>query len=97
MKWLWAIAALPLAVHARLRDGRPNGNFPRPPEVPRVQADSAPVVDVNGQTLPPLTTTYFFDQLIDHNNPGRGTFKQRFWHTWEWYKPGMSDFHPLIC
>jgi hypothetical protein len=37
-----------------------------------------------------------FDQLIDHNNPSRGTFKQRFWHTWEFYEPGTSCFVRLV-
>lgn len=32
--------------------------------------------------------SYYFDQLIDHTNPTLGTFKQRYWHTWEFYKPG---------
>lgn len=32
--------------------------------------------------------SYYFDQLIDHTNPSLGTFKQRYWHTWEFYKPG---------
>ena len=41
-----------------------------------------------GEVLPPLNTTYYFDQLIDHSNASLGTFKQRYWHTWEWYKPG---------
>ncbi|KZT71695.1 hypothetical protein DAEQUDRAFT_723773 [Daedalea quercina L-15889] len=47
-----------------------------------------PVVDRNGTELPPLNTTYYFDQLIDHNDPSLGTFKQRYWHTWEWYGTG---------
>lgn len=46
------------------------------------------LVDRNGTELPPLNTTYYFDQLIDHNNPSLGTFKQRYWHTWEFYEPG---------
>ncbi|TFY82708.1 hypothetical protein EWM64_g1304 [Hericium alpestre] len=41
-----------------------------------------------GATLPPLNTTYYFDQLIDHDNLKLGTFKQRYWHTWEYYEPG---------
>ena len=45
-------------------------------------------VDRNGTELPPLNATYYFDQLIDHNNPSLGTFKQRYWHTWEFYGPG---------
>ncbi|KAF9553738.1 hypothetical protein CPC08DRAFT_697416 [Agrocybe pediades] len=46
------------------------------------------VKDLNGTTIPSYDTIYYFDQLIDHNNPSLGTFKQRYWHTWEWYKPG---------
>lgn len=34
---------------------------------------------------------YYFDQLIDHNNPSLGTFTQRYWQSWEWYKPGKHD------
>lgn len=30
-----------------------------------------------------------FHQLIDHNNPGLGTFEQRYWYNAEWWKgPG---------
>ena len=46
------------------------------------------VFDTHKTRLPPLNTTYYFNQLIDHNNPGLGTFKQRYWHTWEFYKNG---------
>ncbi|KAH9839119.1 peptidase S28 [Rhodofomes roseus] len=49
---------------------------------------NGPLVDLNGTELPPLNTTYFFDQLIDHDNPSLGTFKQRYWHTWEFYETG---------
>ncbi|KAI0262958.1 serine carboxypeptidase S28-domain-containing protein [Gloeopeniophorella convolvens] len=38
--------------------------------------------------LPPLNTTYIFNQLIDHNNPDLGTFQQRYWTTWEFYETG---------
>ncbi|KAH9839143.1 peptidase S28 [Rhodofomes roseus] len=48
----------------------------------------APLVDRNGTELPPLNTTYYFDQLIDHTNPSLGTFKQRYWHTWDYYESG---------
>ncbi|PCH36001.1 peptidase S28 [Wolfiporia cocos MD-104 SS10] len=62
---------------------------PRPPVIQKVDPPHAgPVVDRNGTELPPLNTTYYFDQLIDHNNPSLGTFKQRYWHTWEFYEPG---------
>ncbi|KDQ20234.1 hypothetical protein BOTBODRAFT_142776 [Botryobasidium botryosum FD-172 SS1] len=45
-----------------------------------------PVKD--GVTLPPYNTTYTFEQLIDHTNPGLGTFKQRYFFTHEYYEPG---------
>ncbi|CAK5268823.1 unnamed protein product [Mycena citricolor] len=31
---------------------------------------------------------YFFDQLLDHTNPSLGTFKQRYWFSEKYYKPG---------
>ncbi|KAF8995657.1 serine carboxypeptidase S28-domain-containing protein [Cyathus striatus] len=75
---------------AILRDGRMHGNIMHPPTVPIVSmaGPDSPVTSRNGTILPPYNTTYFFDQLIDHNNPSLGTFKQRFWHTWEFYEPG---------
>ncbi|KAF8180113.1 serine carboxypeptidase S28-domain-containing protein [Pholiota molesta] len=77
-------------VSARLSDGRPHANMMRPASVPLVSAPSAdiPVTSRNGTVLPPYTTIYLFDQLIDHNNPSLGTFQQRFWHTWEFYEAG---------
>ncbi|KAJ3511571.1 hypothetical protein NLJ89_g4020 [Agrocybe chaxingu] len=51
-------------------------------------AMNIPVTSRNGTILPAYTTAYFFDQLIDHDKPSLGTFKQRFWHTWEFYEPG---------
>ncbi|KAF9554962.1 hypothetical protein CPC08DRAFT_712435 [Agrocybe pediades] len=44
--------------------------------------------DLNGNKIPAYNTRYYFDQLIDHDDPSKGTFKQRFWYTWEFYKPG---------
>ncbi|KAE9406811.1 hypothetical protein BT96DRAFT_987080 [Gymnopus androsaceus JB14] len=44
--------------------------------------------DINGTSLPSYDTIYYFDQLIDHQNPDLGTFKQRYYHTWEWYQQG---------
>lgn len=88
---LFAICApLALGAHAQLSDGRAHANMARRPSVPQVTADNVPLTDVTGAALPPLNTTYFFDQLIDHTNPSLGTFKQRFWHTWEWYEPGTG-------
>ncbi|GJE86471.1 serine carboxypeptidase S28 [Phanerochaete sordida] len=66
-----------------------NANLPRPPTVPPVPAPDIAVYHVaTGAVLPPLNTTYYFDQLIDRANPQLGTFKQRYWHTWEWYEKG---------
>jgi hypothetical protein len=47
-----------------------------------------PIAGVDGTLLPPLDTVYLFDQLIDHTDPTKGTFQQRYWSTWEFYKPG---------
>ncbi|KAJ7500019.1 peptidase S28 [Mycena latifolia] len=65
-----------------------SGHHPKPkiPTVPVVQA--APVTSRNGTVLPPYNTTYYFQQLLDHNNPSLGTFTQRYWHTYERYEPG---------
>ena len=77
-------------VHAKTPDGRIHANFARRPSVPAVPIlEDVPVTSRDGTTLPPYNTTYYFDQLIDHTNPALGTFKQRFWHTWEWYEAGM--------
>lgn len=49
-----------------------------------------------GETLRPLDTTYYFDQLIDHNNPSRGTFQQRYWFSYSYYQSGEhtpAHFH----
>ncbi|TFY82702.1 hypothetical protein EWM64_g1303 [Hericium alpestre] len=43
---------------------------------------------VTGASLPPLNTTYYFDQPIDHNDLSLGTFKQRYWMDWEYYELG---------
>lgn len=77
-----------LPSQARLPDGRLHANQPPRPSVPHVDLPTWSVKDVNGTSLPPYETVYYFDQLIDHSNPGLGTFKQRYWHTWEFYQPG---------
>ncbi|KAJ7596440.1 serine carboxypeptidase S28-domain-containing protein [Mycena floridula] len=89
--WKAALLLTGLAcVEATLRDGRAHANMAPAPSVPRIVAPdtSSPVVSRNGTQLPPYNTTFYFDQLIDHNNPSAGTFKQRFWHTWEFYEAG---------
>ncbi|OCH84125.1 peptidase S28 [Obba rivulosa] len=88
----WCVCAtlllLACQVSAVARDGRAHANLARRPSVPKVSAPEGPVTSRNGSTIPPYTTVYYFDQLIDHTNPSLGTFQQRFWHTWEYYEPG---------
>lgn len=74
-------------------NGRLHGNTMRFPGIPLVNKGEpiGPVISRNGTRLPPFNQTFWFDQLIDHNNPSRGTFKQRFWHTWEFYQPGAQE------
>ncbi|RXW19276.1 hypothetical protein EST38_g6579 [Candolleomyces aberdarensis] len=64
-------------------DGRRTAK-PAPAELRK----SRPVADVNGNTIPDYDVLYEFDQLIDHNNASRGTFKMRYYHTWEYYREG---------
>ncbi|TFK90871.1 peptidase S28 [Polyporus arcularius HHB13444] len=76
-------------VVAKTPDGRAHANIPPRPSVPVVAPpEGGPVTSRNGTQLPPYNTTYYFDQLIDHSNPSLGTFKQRFWHTAEFYEKG---------
>ncbi|KAK1225127.1 hypothetical protein PQX77_011942 [Marasmius sp. AFHP31] len=77
-------------ISAELPDGRLNANFRHPPTLPTVRrvAAAGPPISRNGTELPPYNTVYWFDQLINHQNPSLGTFKQRFWHTYEFYEPG---------
>lgn len=72
-------------------NGRLRSNMMRLPGIPHLNVGPiGPVVSRNGTQLPPFNQTFWFDQLIDHTNPGLGTFKQRYWHTWEFYEPGTS-------
>ena len=74
---------------ARLPDGRLSANLPPLSVVPPVAVpDSGPVRDSDGNQIPPYETVYYFDQLIDHSDPSKGTFKARYWATWEFYDPG---------
>ncbi|KAJ3985743.1 serine carboxypeptidase S28-domain-containing protein [Lentinula detonsa] len=73
------------------RVGLKNHNGMRIPNVPNAEElMQKPVISRNGTQLPPYNTTYYFDQLIDHSDPSKGTFKQRFWHTYEFYEAGMK-------
>lgn len=68
----------------------PTHSARRKPSLPHVQrpAEVMPVVSRNGTQLPPYDYSYVFQQLIDHNNPSLGTFRQRYWHTYEFYESG---------
>lgn len=89
---LTSLLSLSGQVAARLPDGRLSANHPPLPVIPKVTelgpgaADR--VKDVNGTEIAPYEKIYYFDQLIDHNDPSKGTFKVRYWTTWEFYKPG---------
>jgi hypothetical protein len=64
---------------------------------PPLDAESTPVTSRNGTRLPPFNTTYYFDQLKDHNNPSLGTFRQRYWHTYQFYESGKySTSHSSV-
>jgi hypothetical protein len=46
---------------------------------------------VTRQAAPPFEAPGgTFDQLIDHNNPSLGTFKQRYWYSTEFWKGGNA-------
>ncbi|THG94869.1 hypothetical protein EW026_g6683 [Hermanssonia centrifuga] len=73
---------------ARLLDGRLHANSPPLHKVPVFATNDRRPTDVTGASLPPLSTVYTFDQLIDHTNASSATFQQRYWTTWEWYETG---------
>ncbi|KAI0332896.1 peptidase S28 [Cubamyces sp. BRFM 1775] len=57
--------------------------------VPKVPVQSYEVTHkTTGEPLPPLDTVYYFDQLIDHDDPTLGTFQQRYWVSAQYYQPG---------
>lgn len=59
----------------------PRMNVPVPPPEEDVTFASTFVTNVSGSA--------FFDQLLDHHNPGKGTFKQKYWWNAEfWGGPG---------
>ena len=85
MVWKIFSVILPLAATASALTLK---TMPPRPSIPEVPVPEGPFFDIAGKSLPPLNQTYYFDQLVDHNNPRLGTFKQRYWHTWEFYRPG---------
>lgn len=87
--WLFSSLLASQVASAALPDGRLNANQIRRPVVPLVRFPTGPVKGSDGSELPSLDTTYYFEQLIDHNNPSLGTFQQRYWHTAQYYKHGI--------
>ncbi|KAG2127725.1 serine carboxypeptidase S28-domain-containing protein [Suillus bovinus] len=83
---MWALVSLLLTGLARA--AIPNAMLRGMPSLPKLPMPDRSITSPNGTALPPLTTVYYFDQLIDHNNPDLGTFQQRYWMSWEYYEPG---------
>ncbi|KAG2039995.1 serine carboxypeptidase S28-domain-containing protein [Suillus americanus] len=86
---MWALTSLLLAGVARA--AIPNGMLRGMQSLPKIPVPQHPITSPDVTTLPDvpgITNIYYFDQLIDHNNPGLGTFQQRYWMNWEFYKPG---------
>jgi len=52
----------------------------------RVHA-AEPVASIDIGAMANLAT---FDQLIDHNNPSLGTFKQRYWYSTEYWNATLN-------
>ncbi|GJJ15866.1 hypothetical protein Clacol_010144 [Clathrus columnatus] len=85
MRALRYLLVLPLCSLALSIKRHPN--IPPRPAIPQIDIpEDVTRFDKSGAVLPPLNKTYFFDQLIDHNEPSKGTFKQRFWTTWQEYE-----------
>jgi hypothetical protein len=82
-----ALTSLLLAGIARA--AIPNAMLRGMHSLPKLSVPERSLTSMNGTALPPITTVYHFDQLIDHNNAGLGTFQQRYWMNWEFYEPGM--------
>ncbi|KAG1839389.1 peptidase S28 [Suillus tomentosus] len=83
---MWALMSLLLVGIARA--AIPNSMSRGMPSVPKIPVPERLFTSPNGTILPNITTTYYFDQLRDHNNINLGTFKQRYWMDWEFYEPG---------
>ncbi|KAK0200150.1 peptidase S28 [Desarmillaria ectypa] len=65
--------------------------IPKAPGIPKVgmgdhESDNA--LFRESTAVAPYDTVYYFDQLIDHDDPSKGTFKQRYWHSAEFYRDG---------
>jgi hypothetical protein len=84
---MWALMSLLLTSVAQA--AIPNAMLRGMHSLPKISVPERSRTSLNGTALPPITTVYYFDQLIDHNNAELGTFQQRYWMNWEFYEPGM--------
>ncbi|KAH8995335.1 serine carboxypeptidase S28-domain-containing protein [Lactarius akahatsu] len=95
---MFAVRILPLLAsvsltYALFPNGYNNPGLPPRPLLPVVPAPDSLASNAFrlsnlDEEHPPLNATYYFDQYIDHNVPTLGTFKQRYWVSWEFYEPG---------
>lgn len=89
---LYFLASVPL-IYALVPKGFNNRGLPPQPLAPAVSASDERLhrafrTAYTNEEHPSLDTVYLFDQYIDHNDLTLGTFKQRFWVSWEYYEPG---------
>lgn len=90
---LASLLLIVLAVISLANAEVPHVRLRRKPGITRVPLPDRPVTPgPNGTSLPPLGTVYQFEQRIDHNDTGRGTFKQRYWANWEFYERLFLSF-----
>lgn len=83
---LFLASGVPALARRRIRA------LPVPPKVSASQPSSTVKALATNSSIPPYDTWYYFNQLVDHNNPSAGTFVQRYYHTWEYYELGGQLF-----
>ncbi|KAH9936834.1 peptidase S28 [Epithele typhae] len=80
-----ALRSGPPSTHGLLRPGKGRHGI----QTLDNPSDNATVFHVHSlQQISTYNDAFYFDQLIDHNNPSKGTFKQRYYHNYEYYDPG---------
>ncbi len=53
------------------------------------EGDEFPQIPATGNSTVNVTGSSFFTQLLDHDDPSKGTFQQKFWwNTQFWKGPG---------
>ncbi|EIW78770.1 peptidase S28 [Coniophora puteana RWD-64-598 SS2] len=81
-----ALAALPIlasGAHALIESVAMRGV----PLMPKVPLKNSAVHSPNGDVFD-LSTVYYFDQQVDHNDASKGTFQQRYWTSNQYYQTG---------